>query len=188
MWAAAKATPTYLAAVEAARLVRADRSLLLEWAKLSQAARDALEEARKTETIGAGPIRGREMLRDAYSGTPLEPFAVALRQQNVMEQEACAAILGFADSEPLIISDPVGTVRCTTDANGTPCVHLTVPADGAGPLRLSQMVQLSSGTPLDGLHSVSGYTMSFSSSAGSYDLKLMPLRWTEGRWFGTDEV
>ena len=188
VWAAAKATPTYLAAVKAARLVRDDRSLLLRWAQLSQAARGALDETLKSETIGAGAIRGAEILRDAYAGTPLEAAAAALRQQNRLEQEVCAAILGFADSEPLVITDPVGTVRCQTDATGTPSVHLTVPDDNAGHVRLSHMVRMSTGTPLDGLHSVSGYTVSFSSSVGTYDLKLLPLRWAEGRWFPSDEA
>lgn len=187
VWAAARATPTYSAAVEAARLVCEDRALLLRWAHLSQAARVALDETLKSDTIGAGPIRGEEILRDAYAGSPLEPVAAALRQQNRLEQEVCAAILGFADSEPLIITDPVGTVRCRTDATGTPSVHLSVPDDSAGPLRLTHMVRLSTGMPLDGLHSVSGYTMSFSTPGGSYDLDLSPLRWAEGRWFRSDE-
>lgn len=189
VWAAAKATPTHSAAIKAARLVREDRSLLVRWAQLSQTARVALDETLKSETIGAGPIRGKEILRNAYAGTPLEPVAAALRRQNRLEQEVCAAILGFADSEPLVITNPVGTVRCQADATREPLIHLSVPDDGAaGPLRLSHMVRLSMGTPIDGLHSVSGYTMSFSSSAGSYDLNLMPLRWAEGRWFRSDDV
>ena len=84
----------------------------------------------------------------------LEHVAAVLRQQNRLEQEVCAAILGFADSEPLVVTDPVGTVRCKTDATGTPSVYLSIPDDRAGPLRLSHTVRLSMGTPLDGLHSV----------------------------------
>jgi hypothetical protein len=48
-------------------------------------------------------------------------------------------------------------------------------------LRTTYPVWLDTGTPLDGLHILVGYTMTLAPGAAS-DLSLTPIRWSAGYW------
>ena len=183
IWTAARRTPTYDAAVDAARHLERDRSLMVGFAEQTQAGIEALNQALRTETIGEGARRGRQIVRDIYAGTAVEPIVDALRRHNHLVQEICAAIIGLAEElQPTTITTTIGAIRCTFEEDGGPCIRLTALDDFVAATRLTHPVLLDVGVPVDGLYTVLGYGLSFAQTRGFVDLSLVPLRWAEGRW------
>jgi hypothetical protein len=135
--------------------------------------------------ISEGRQRGQEIVRTIYAGTAVENIAAAFRRYNRLVQHIVWSILGLAEipPAPFVLSDPVGTLRCTRSPDGSPFIRVTSTSASEVVLRLTYPVWLETGTPLDGLHLLVGYTMTLAPGASS-DLSLTPIRWSAGTWPG----
>lgn len=182
VYEAARATPAYETALHADRRLDRSRELLLAWALLAQTTTDELR-AQNGLTIEEAKSRSLQIVKRAYEGTPVEEIAQAFRRYNRLVQHIVWSILGLAEMIPstLVVTDPVGTMRSTRDADGSPFIRLTSSDASKVFLRPTHPVWLATGTPLDGLHIVVGYTFHFAGGA-SCDLSLIPIRWSAGMW------
>jgi hypothetical protein len=183
VYRAAKATPVYARAKEASEHLQRSRGLQVTWARLAQQGHRELDEALQQVPIGDGSQRGLQILGSLYAGTPVEDIAVAFRRYNKLVQGIVWTILGFAEvvPEPVVITDVIGTVRCTVDDTGSPFVRLTSTDAASAFLRLTHPIRLAMGLPLDGLYTLVGYSMTLA-SGGASDLSLVPLSWAAGEW------
>lgn len=184
VYKAARATPAYENVLRADRQLACSRDKQTLWALLAQKGHQGLEAALHGLTIGDGSQRGREIVRTIYADTPVEGIAEAFQRYNRLVQHIIWSILGIAEitPAPLVLSNVVGTLRCTRATDGSPFIRLTSRAVEFAVLRLTYPVWLDTGTPLDGLHLLIGHTMSLVSAGGSDDLSLTPIRWSAGCW------
>jgi hypothetical protein len=154
------------------------------WVRLAQKGLQELDGCKSGVTIAEGRERGREIVRTLYKGTSVEEIAASFLRYNRLVQQIAWSVLGLAEAtpNPLVITDAVGTLRYTRSPDGSPFIRLT-PAEGEDLplLRLTHPVWLNTGTPLDGLHVLVGYSMRFG-GALSADLSLTPIRWSAGEW------
>lgn len=183
MYSSARATPAYEKVLRADSELQRSPRKLTTWAKLAEKGHRQLEETSRGLTIQEARQRGLEIVRSTYAGTPVENIANAFRRYNRLVQQIICSILGLAEviPGPFVLTDPVGTLRCTRDRGASPFIRLTsVDATGVF-LRLTHPIWVDTGTPLDGLHVLVGYTMNLAPEAAS-DLSLTPVRWSAGYW------
>ena len=183
VYRAARATPAYEDVLRAD--LQLDRSLtkLDIWARLAQKGHQELESSSTGLTIADARERAVEIVDALYVGTPVEDIAAAFRRYNRLVQHIIWSILGLAEAvpEPFVLTETVGTMRCSRQADGSPLIRLTSAEASNMLLRVTYPVWLDTGTPLDGLHVVVGYTMRLDPNAAS-DLILLPIRWSARAW------
>jgi hypothetical protein len=187
VYEAARETPAYENALRADRQLAQSPDKLILWAQLAQKGHQDLEAAFKGLSVGEGRQRGLEIVRTIYTGTPVEDIATAYRRYNRLVQHIVWSILGLAEimPGPFLLTDTVGTLRCTYSADGNPLIRVTSAAAIPAYLRLTYPVWLDTGTPLDGLHLLIAHTITLAPVAGD-DLSLTPIRWSAGRWSDQD--
>lgn len=183
VYRAARATPAYESAFGAdGELQRSPRKLAI-WAKLAEKGHSELQATSRGLTIQDARQRGLEIVRSTYAGTAVEGIANAFRRYNRLIQQIVWSILGLAEviPAPFVLTDPVGTIRCTRDSDANPFIRVTSVSATSVFLRLTHPIWVNTGTPLDGLHVLVGYTTNLASQAAS-DLSLTPVRWSAGYW------
>ena len=183
VYQAARATPAYEEVLRADHQLESSHDKLILWAGLAQKGHQDLEAALRSLTISDGRQRGLEIVRTNYAGTPVEDIAAAFQRYNRLVQHIIWSILGLAEIAPgpFVLTDPVGTLRCTRDIDGIPFIRVSSMEATNVTLRITYPVWLDTGTPLDGLHLVVGYTMTLASGAAC-DLSLTPIRSDAGCW------
>lgn len=190
----ARATPAYEAALRADRDLERSRDLLIAWALIAAKGHKNLGNALRSLPIGEGQRHGREIVRTTYAGTPVEEIAGAFQRYNQLVQRIIWSILGLAEiaTGPYVLTEPIGTLRCTRSDVGSPFIRVSTENATNDFLRCTHPVRLETGTPLDGVHTLVGYTMAFA-SATTIDLSLEPISWFAGLWpacktFGPERV
>jgi hypothetical protein len=185
IYEAARATPAYENVLRADHQLGHSRDNLILWTQLAQKGLQELGAASTELAIGDCRQRGLEIVESLYAGTPVEDIAAAYRRFNRLVQHIAWSLLGLAEAipGPFVLSDTVGTLRCTHSDDGSPFIRVTSAAAIPAMLRLTHPVWLDTGTPLDGLHLLIGYTMTVAPVAGD-DLRLTPIRWSAGCWSG----
>jgi hypothetical protein len=180
---AAKTTPAYENALRADRELERSQEKLMLWARLAKQGHDNLAAALHNLMIGEGRQRGLEIVSTVYAGTQVEGVADAFRRYNRLVQQVIWSLLGLAEiiPTPFLLTKAVGTLRCTRDADGSPFIRVTSVEGADVFLRVTYPVWLDTGTPLDGLHLLIGYTMYVAGGALS-DLSLTPMSWSAGCW------
>lgn len=183
IYEATRATPAYEDALRADRELAQSRDKVITWARLAQEGHAELREALDGLVIQDGRRRGEEIVRSLYADTPVEGIAAAFRRYNKLVQQVVWSILGLAEAspDPLVLRDPIGTLRCTHDDDGSPFIRVTSTSASEVFLRLTYPIWLDTGTPLDGLHLLIGITMTLG-PASACDLSLTPIRWSAGLW------
>jgi hypothetical protein len=184
VYEAARATPAYENALKADRRLARSREKTIVWANLGRKGHQELEAtATHGLTIQEGRERAIEIVKTSYAGSPVEEIAAAFRRYNRLVQHIIWSVLGLAEIAPgpFVLTSPVGTMRCTRDAEGSPFIRVTSAEATNVVLRLTYPVWIDTNTPLDGLHLLVGYTMTLSAGAAS-DVSLVPIRWSAGQW------
>jgi hypothetical protein len=184
VYMAARATPAYEDALRADNdLQRSPRKLAL-WAQLAEKGHRGLQ-ATTGLTIQEARQRGLESVIATYADTPVEDIASAFRRYNRLVQQIIWSVLGLAEiiPEPFVLTDPVGTLRCTPATDASPFIRVTSIKATSVFLRPTHPIWLETRTPLDGLYLLVGYSMNLAPGAAS-DLSLTPITWSAGYWPG----
>ncbi|HEX6394677.1 MAG TPA: hypothetical protein VFZ97_14675 [Acidimicrobiales bacterium] len=179
---AARSTPSYEGALRADTELGRSRALTLRWAELARGAHEHLRSGLQGSTVSDARERALTFIDGLYAGTPVEAIATAFRQHNRLVHRILWCILGLAESHfggPLV-EDTVGTLRLRPDKNGIPVIRITTAQPAVVMSRPTHPIWLKSGTPLDGLWLIEGYTMNL--GALSNDFSLTPLRWFAESW------
>ncbi len=177
VYEAARATPAYQEVLRADRQLGHSPDRLILWAQLAQKGHQALEAALRGLVVTDGRQRGLEIVKTIYAATAVETIAKAFQRYNRLVHHIVWSILGLAEIPlgPLVLTDTVGTLRCTRSRDDGPLIRVTSAAPDLPLLRVTYPLWLDTGTPLDGLHLVVGYTMTLAPGAAS-DLSLTPIR------------
>jgi hypothetical protein len=183
IYRAAHATPAYERALDADRQLARSPAKLNLWAQIAKKGNDDLDAALKGLVIGDGLKRGLEIVAMLYADTPVADIAASFRGYNHLVQQIVWSILGLAEMEPgpFSLTDVVGAIRCTHGRDGGPVVRVTCLGEGLVLLRLTNPIWLKTATPLDGLYTLAGYSVTLAPGAAS-DLSLSSIRWSAGCW------